>query len=72
MFKEYNTRKEAGGSVVINLDRVEFFRPGKKDNYTYEFEGVDVWLNSGARIWIDTKYDDFKRDIEQNTQSFIL
>ena len=72
MIKEYNTRKEEGGSVVINLDRVEFFRPGRKDNYTYTFSGVDVWLMSSARVWIDTNYEDFKRDIEQNGQEVIL
>ena len=66
MFKEYATKKESGGNIVINLDRVEFFRPGKKDNYTYTFSGVDVWLMSGAKVWIDYNYEDFITDIELN------
>lgn len=72
MFKEYVTRKEEGENVVINLDRVEYFRPGRERPTDFKISGVDVWLMSGARIWINTKYDDFKRDVEQNTQSFIL
>ena len=72
MFKEYNTRKEECGNIVINLDRVEFFRPGRERPTDFMLSGVDVWLMSGAKVWIDTKYDDFKRDIEQNSQEVIL
>ena len=72
MFKEYNTKKESGGNIVINLDRVEFFRPGRERPTDFMLSGVDVWLMSGAKVWIDTKYDDFKRDIEQNSQEVIL
>ena len=72
MFKEYATKKESGGNIVINLDRVEFFRPGRERSTDFMLSGVDVWLMSGARIWINTKYDDFKKDIEQNRQEVIL
>ncbi len=72
MFKEYNTRKEEGGNIVINLDRVEFFRPGRERPTDFMLSGVDVWLMSGAKVWIDYNYEDFKRDIEQNSQEVIL
>ena len=72
MLKEYNTRKEEGGNIVINLDRVEFFRPGRERPTDYKISGVDVWLMSGAKVWIDCDYEDFISDIELNSNKKIM
>ena len=66
MFKEYATKKESGGNIVINLDRVEFFRPGREHPTDFMLSGVDVWMMSGAKVWIDYNYEDFITDIELN------
>lgn len=65
MFKEYRTRKESGSIVWINLKDISLFRPGRINNYTYEFEGTDIWMKSGGCIWIDMEPEEFARDLEE-------